>query len=135
MATVLLSVVVPVRARFRRDQSVTQPLSATFVSVPEWSATLMELGRLEMGPAYPGPNGAFSRPVEVPVNALLLRDGATSVLVDSGSGVGDGWWPGANGLDGSLARARCDPASVRQIILTHLDFDHVGGVLTGRWPD
>jgi glyoxylase-like metal-dependent hydrolase (beta-lactamase superfamily II) len=88
-----------------------------------------------MGPGYPGPNGAFARPVDVPVNALLLRGTDSTVLVDAGSGVGDPWWPGAAGLRESLARARCSPAEVDRIILTHLDFDHAGGLLAGRWPD
>jgi glyoxylase-like metal-dependent hydrolase (beta-lactamase superfamily II) len=95
----------------------------------------MELGRLQMGPEYPRPNGAFARPVDVPVNALLLRGAPGTVLVDGGSGVGNSWWPGAAGLQESLARAGCGPAAVNHIILTHLDFDHAGGLLTGRWPD
>jgi glyoxylase-like metal-dependent hydrolase (beta-lactamase superfamily II) len=88
-----------------------------------------------MGPEYPGSGGAFSQPVEVPVNALLLRRAAEAVLVDTGSGIADGWWPGAAGLERELAAAGCDPGAVTRIVITHLDFDHSGGLLGGRWPD
>lgn len=100
-----------------------------------WQATLLELGRLTMGPEYPGPAGAFARPVEVPVNALLLRRANEAVLIDAGSGIGDAWWPGAAGLGQALADAACDPSTISRVVLTHLDFDHAGGALRGRWPD
>src|SRR4051812_30810056 len=90
-----------------------------------------------MGPDYPGPGGAFDERVEVPVNALLLRrrDGGEVVLVDAGSGVGDLFWPGAAGLDAALAATGCAREEVTRVVLTHLDFDHSGGVLAGTWPD
>ncbi len=34
-----------------------------------WRATLLELGRLRMGPDYPGATGAFAEPVDVPATA------------------------------------------------------------------
>src|SRR4051812_21857411 len=88
-----------------------------------------------MGRDYPGPGGAFSQPVDVPVNALLLRRAGEVVLIDTGAGLGDHFWPGAAGLDRELARVGCDPASISRVIITHLDFDHSGGLVTGRWPD
>jgi glyoxylase-like metal-dependent hydrolase (beta-lactamase superfamily II) len=103
--------------------------------VNDWNASLLELGRLRMGPDYPGPGGAFSEPVDVPVNALLLRSAGDAVLIDTGSGLGDHFWPGAAGLQRELARAGCDPAAISRVVITHLDFDHSGGLVTGRWPD
>ena len=100
-----------------------------------WDTRLLELGRLRMGPDYPGPGGAFSNPVDVPVNALLLRNERDAVLIDTGAGVGDHFWPGAAGLERELARAGCDPAAISRVIITHLDFDHSGGLVAGRWPD
>jgi glyoxylase-like metal-dependent hydrolase (beta-lactamase superfamily II) len=100
-----------------------------------WAGTLLELGRLQMGPEYPGADGAFAEPVDVPVNALLLRGGGGAILVDTGAGIGDPWWPGAAGLECALADAGCRPAEITQIVITHLDFDHSGGLLAGSWPD
>ncbi len=88
-----------------------------------------------MGPQYPGSAGAFAEPVDVPVNALLLRRQNDAVLVDTGSGIGDVWWPGAAGIGQALADAGCDPSTIGRVVLTHLDFDHAGGLVTGRWPD
>lgn len=101
----------------------------------DWDATLLELGKLQMGPEYPGPTGAFANTVDVPVNALLLRRDDEAVLIDTGSGVADAWWPGAAGLPEALKRVDCDPAMITRIVLTHLDFDHAGGVCVGPFPD
>jgi glyoxylase-like metal-dependent hydrolase (beta-lactamase superfamily II) len=103
--------------------------------VSDWQAELLELGRLRMGPDYPGPGGAFARPVDVPVNALLLRRPGNAVLVDTGAGLVDHFWPGAAGLRRELARVDCDPAAISRVVITHLDFDHCGGLVAGRWPD
>jgi glyoxylase-like metal-dependent hydrolase (beta-lactamase superfamily II) len=104
-------------------------------AVSRWQAELLELGRLRMGPDYPGPGGAFSQPVDVPVNALLLRGRGEAVLVDTGAGLVDRFWPGAAGLERELERVACDPAAISRVVVTHLDFDHSGGLVTGRWPD
>ncbi len=99
-----------------------------------WSATLLELGRLRMGPDYPGADGAFAEPVDVPVNALLLRGRGEAILIDTGAGIGDPWWPGAAGLERALADAACPRGEITRIVITHLDFDHSGGLLAGSWP-
>jgi len=96
---------------------------------------LLPLGELRMGPEYPGPGGAFTEAVDVPVNALLLRRGRETILVDAGSGIGDPWWPGAGRLGPALVAAGCEPSTISRVILTHLDFDHAGGVFAGDWPD
>lgn len=83
----------------------------------------------EPGDILPG------EPVRGCVNALLLRGRRETLLVDAGSGPADVVWPGAAELEGALAAAGLAPSDVDGVVLTHLDFDHAGGVLAGEWPD
>jgi glyoxylase-like metal-dependent hydrolase (beta-lactamase superfamily II) len=75
------------------------------------------------------------RGVSLCTNALLLRGGGETVLVDAGSGPVDVVWPGANRLEEALAAAGARPDGVDVLVLTHSDFDHAGGGLAGTWPD
>jgi glyoxylase-like metal-dependent hydrolase (beta-lactamase superfamily II) len=74
------------------------------------------------------------RSATVCANALVLRGHGETLLVDAGSGPADVLWPGAGGLDEALGAAGVDAGDVDAVILTHLDFDHAGGVLAGEWP-
>jgi glyoxylase-like metal-dependent hydrolase (beta-lactamase superfamily II) len=64
--------------------------------------------------------GAPTDVVTLSVDALLVKDGKHVVLIDSGVG---------GALQGSLAMAKVDPASVTDILLTHSHGDHIGGVV------
>jgi glyoxylase-like metal-dependent hydrolase (beta-lactamase superfamily II) len=102
----------------------------------EWSAQLLVPDALLMPAGELGPPGALAGEVETPSNALLLRGPGRTVLVDAGSGILGSWYTGhGDGIDAALARAGCDAGAVDLVIATHLDFDHVGGLLAGNWPD
>jgi glyoxylase-like metal-dependent hydrolase (beta-lactamase superfamily II) len=66
-------------------------------------------------------------------NCLLLRDGQRTVLVDCG--MGTKWadkqkeqFKVETRLDAGLAAAGCALADVTDVVLTHLHFDHAGGL-------
>jgi len=63
-----------------------------------------------------------------PLNVLVVRSGDRTILVDSGVGVEYPGFPRAGQLALRLAGAGIDPASVTDVVLTHLHMDHVGGL-------
>ena len=64
-----------------------------------------------------------------PVNVVVVRSGGRTVLIDSGTGAEFPDIPGAGQLALRLDDAGIDPASVTDVVLTHLHVDHVGGLL------
>jgi glyoxylase-like metal-dependent hydrolase (beta-lactamase superfamily II) len=65
-----------------------------------------------------------------PLNVVVLRSGGRTVLVDAGLGSEYPGFPRAGGLLSlRLASAGVDPASVTDVVLTHMHVDHVGGLL------
>jgi glyoxylase-like metal-dependent hydrolase (beta-lactamase superfamily II) len=80
------------------------------------------------------PDDANRIPLET--NCLLLRRGDRTVLVETGCG--DKWSEKERaiyGLDGrtvvdALREHGVDPASIETVIVTHLHFDHAGGLTT-----
>jgi glyoxylase-like metal-dependent hydrolase (beta-lactamase superfamily II) len=101
--------------------------------VAGYEAWLLRVGALEFEPGWVLPG----RAARVDVNALLLRGHGETILIDAGSGPADVIWPGApeHTLDEALAQAGIAKADVDAVVLTHLDFDHAGGALTGTWRD
>ena len=65
-----------------------------------------------------------------PLNAIVVRSGRQTILVDAGLGLDpDLHLPRAGQLIQRLAAADIDLASVTDVILTHMHMDHVGGLL------
>ncbi|WP_202820692.1 MBL fold metallo-hydrolase [Variovorax sp. JS1663] len=65
-----------------------------------------------------------------PLNVVVARSGGRTVLIDTGMGAEYPDTPRAGGLLTSrLEAAGIDPASVTDVVLTHLHVDHVGGLL------
>ncbi|HJW64804.1 MAG TPA: MBL fold metallo-hydrolase [Actinomycetes bacterium] len=66
-----------------------------------------------------------------PLNVVVVRSGGRTVLIDAGIGAElPADFPQAAGLlAGRLTAAGIDPASVTDVVLTHMHVDHVGGLL------
>src|SRR5499426_3039156 len=64
-----------------------------------------------------------------PLNVAVVRSGGRTVLIDSGAGSEFPDFPGVGHLARRLDAAGIDPASVTDVVLTHLHVDHVGGLL------
>jgi glyoxylase-like metal-dependent hydrolase (beta-lactamase superfamily II) len=65
-----------------------------------------------------------------PLNVVVVRSGAQTILVDAGLGLDpDLHLPRAGQLIRRLAAAEIDLASVSDVVLTHLHMDHIGGLL------
>jgi glyoxylase-like metal-dependent hydrolase (beta-lactamase superfamily II) len=101
-----------------------------------WRVSLVEVGASIhpgewIGPGYP--EWAWS-----PINVVVLRSPEQTVLVDAGPGFTTAWWP-FDGIhadtEAALASVRVAPADVTLVVVTHLDYDHAGGLLAGTWPD
>ena len=58
--------------------------------------------------------------VTLSVDALLVKDGKSVVLIDTGTG---------GALQQSLALAKINPASITDILITHSHPDHIGGLV------
>jgi glyoxylase-like metal-dependent hydrolase (beta-lactamase superfamily II) len=63
------------------------------------------------------------------LNAVVVRCGGRTILIDSGLGVEYPDFPRAGRLGLRLEAAGIDLASVTDVVLTHMHFDHVGGLL------
>ena len=63
-----------------------------------------------------------------PLNVVVVRSGGRTVLIDAGIGVEYPDFP-AGRLALRLGAAGIDPASVTDVVLTHMHVDHVGGLL------
>lgn len=68
--------------------------------------------------------------LEWPLNVVVVRSGDRTILVDAGLGVEFPDFPRAGQTVHRLEAAGIDPASVTDVVLTHLHMDHIGGLLT-----
>src|SRR5689334_2869197 len=65
-----------------------------------------------------------------PLNVVVVRSAGRTILIDAGLGVEFPDFPRAGQLALRLEAAGITPASVTDVVLTHLHMDHVGGLLT-----
>jgi glyoxylase-like metal-dependent hydrolase (beta-lactamase superfamily II) len=102
----------------------------------QWRVSLVEVGASIhpgewIGPGYP--EWAWS-----PINVVVLRGPEQILLVDAGPGFTAAWWP-FDGIhadtEAALASVGVTPPDVSLVVVTHLDYDHAGGLLAGTWPD
>lgn len=63
------------------------------------------------------------------MNAVVVRSGDQTILIDSGLGEEYPSFPRAGQFVARLEAAGVDLASVTDVVLTHMHFDHVGGLL------
>ncbi|MBB4184433.1 glyoxylase-like metal-dependent hydrolase (beta-lactamase superfamily II) [Sinorhizobium terangae] len=63
------------------------------------------------------------------LNAVVVRSGGQTILIDSGLGEEYPDFPRAGQFVHRLEAAGVDLASVTDVVLTHMHFDHVGGLL------
>jgi glyoxylase-like metal-dependent hydrolase (beta-lactamase superfamily II) len=70
-----------------------------------------------------------------PLNAVVVRSGGRTVLIDAGIGVEYPDFPRSGQLALRLEAAGIDPASVTDVVLTHMHMDHVGGLLADGVKD
>ena len=63
------------------------------------------------------------------LNVVVVRSGGRTILIDAGLGMEYPDLPRAGLLAQRLVAAGIDPASVTDVVLTHLHMDHCGGLL------
>ncbi len=69
------------------------------------------------------------------LNEVVVRSGDQTILIDSGLGVEYPDFPRAGQLGLRLEAAGIDLGSVTDVVLTHMHFDHVGGLLVDGVKD
>jgi glyoxylase-like metal-dependent hydrolase (beta-lactamase superfamily II) len=67
--------------------------------------------------------------LEWALNVVVVRSGGRTILIDAGIGMEFQDLPRAGKLAHRLKAAGIDPASVTDVVLTHMHMDHCGGLL------
>jgi glyoxylase-like metal-dependent hydrolase (beta-lactamase superfamily II) len=74
--------------------------------------------------------------IAFPLNQVVVRSGGRTILIDAGVGVDYlEFTPRAGRWGSRLEAAGIDLASVTDVVLTHMHFDHVGGLLVDGMKD
>lgn len=77
----------------------------------------------------------LTEPVHISYNQFLINTGSKLVLIDAGSGGSFDDIPTGHGLNRLLANLRAagyEPRQVNEIYITHMHFDHIGGLMLGK---
>jgi glyoxylase-like metal-dependent hydrolase (beta-lactamase superfamily II) len=102
-----------------------------------WIVQLVEVGRARHPGAWVGPEDVTPAWMWSPINVLLLR-GRSTIMIDAGTGILAPWWPHEGFEDdvvGALARHGLETDQIEIVVVTHLDYDHIGGLVSGSWPE
>lgn len=108
------------------------------VAVAGWTLSLLELDALYAPLRWVLPDAAANALAWLPCHALLCRRDSEVILVDCGLGVfHDAFDMEVRliPLEDALAATGCSSEEVTTVVLTHLDADHAGGILSGDYPD
>jgi glyoxylase-like metal-dependent hydrolase (beta-lactamase superfamily II) len=112
---------------------VSEPGAQPAIDVAGWTVTLLDLGAIHAPLRWVFPDAAEDELAWLPSGGLLCRRDGEAVLVDCGLGP----YRDIFGLDvrhvalaDALAAAACRLDEVSAAILTHLDADHAGGIVT-----
>ena len=73
--------------------------------------------------------------LEWALNAVVVRSGGRTILIDAGMGVEFPDLPRTGRLVQRLEAAGIDLASVTDVVLTHMHMDHIGGLLVDGVKD
>lgn len=108
--------------------------------IGDWTVSLLRLATFHTQRQRFIPGAADGELLSFPLNALLCQRGADVVLVDAGEGDGTiadipASHTDAIALNDALVAAGCDVEDVRVLVLTHLDRDHINGIVTGSRTD
>jgi len=68
-------------------------------------------------------------PVDLSVNAYLVKNGDRLILIDAGAAGNFG--PTLGHLTESLAHAGYKPEQINAVLITHIHIDHIGGLMDG----
>lgn len=71
-------------------------------------------------------------PVDWGLNVVVVSSGGRTILVDAGIGSENPTATRAGRLSLRLEGAGIDPASITDVVATHIHFDHIGGLLDER---
>jgi glyoxylase-like metal-dependent hydrolase (beta-lactamase superfamily II) len=103
-----------------------------------WSLSLLELDALHAPLRWVDPSAPEDELAWLPCHGLLCRRGDEVLLVDCGLGVFHDFFDlevRIVALADAVASMDCSLDDVTTVVLTHLDPDHAGGVVSGTYPD